>query len=496
MGIVRKQSIQSSILQYMGAGIGFINRTFLLTQFLPTDQVGIVSFILANALAYSQFGALGLPNVILRYFPFFRNKEQGHHGFFRWVMGMSFLGFLFITLNYVLLKPWIAGYFQENSAGFVEYYYYLVPLGFFAIYMEVMDAYLRSLFKTVVPVFIREVGQRLAVLVSVVVYALGWVDFGGFVILFVALVSSLSLVVVLYLLFLGQFHLGRRSGWRLKRMRAKMLRYSGFSYLSGISNMLIYTIDQWMLGGMKGMAEVGIYTTVFYVTSLILIPWKALAKISMPLLAEHWANNDLPAIQKLYQRTSLINLLTGSFLFLGIYINAPNLFRILPDDYAAGFMTLVYIGSTRVFIMTSGLNAYILLNSKRYVIDVVLSVLMIGLTIVTNFIFIPRFGIDGAALATLITFVSINLVRSILVFGFFRLHPLSGRMALVLAIAGIGFLSQFFIPYLGNVWLDILVRSVVFAVVYLGLTLGLRPVKDVNDFAVLVLKKLGLRKGK
>lgn len=496
MGIVRKQSIQSSVLQYMGAGIGFINRTFLLTQFLPTNEVGIVSFLLANALAYSQFGALGIPNVILRYFPFFRSKENGHHGFFRWIMGMGLLGFAFITLNFILLKPVIAGYFEQNSPGFVTYYYYLIPLGFFAIYMEIMDGYLRSLFKTVVPVFIREVGQRLVVLLSVVAYALGWVDFEGFVILFVALVSSLSLVVVAYLIFLGQFHITKRPAWRLQRMRGKMLRYSSFSYLSGISNMLIYTIDQWMLGGMKGMAAVGIYTTVFYVTSLILIPWKALAKISMPLLAEYWARNDLPAIQKLYQRTSLINLLTGSFLFLGIYINAGNLFRILPSEYAAGFMTLVYIGLTRVFIMTSGLNAYILLNSKRYVVDVVLSVLMIGLTITTNFILIPEYGIDGAALATLITFVSINLLRTIFVFGFFRLHPLSWRMVLVLIIAGAGFSAQYFIPVLENVFLDIAARSIAFSVVFLGLALGLRPVQDVNDFAVLVLKKLGLRKGK
>lgn len=496
MGIVRKQSVQSSVLQYVGAGIGFLNRIFLLTQFLPTAGVGITSFLLTNALMFSQFGALGLPTLILKYFPYFRRKESGHHGFFRWVMGVSIVGFLFVSLNFVIFKPTIAGYFAEKSSQFLDYYYYLIPLGFFAIYMEVFDAYLRSNFKTVVPFFIREVGQRLAVMLSVIVYALGWVDFEGFVILFVALVCSLSLVVVGYMIFLGQFHFRTRPGFRMKMLRGRMVRYAGFSYLSGISNMLIYTIDQWMLGGMEGMAAVGIYTTSFFVTSLILIPWKALAKITTPMVAEHWKDRNMPEIARLYRRTSLLNLLTGSFLFLGLYINADNLFRLLPPEYAAGLFTLVYIGLTRLFVMVTGLNAYILLNSDKYKWDVALSTLMIGVTIVTNYYLIPIYGIDGAALATLLTFVSVNIVRTFLVYGFFRLQPFSWRMLLVLGTAAAGFFAQFWLPYLGMVWLDIIVRSVVFTLVFGGLTLLLKPAPDVNDFAALILKRLGLAKGK
>ena len=496
MGIVRKQSIQSSVLQYAGAGIGFLNRIFLLTQFLPTAGVGITSFLLTNALIYSQFGALGLPTLILKYFPYFRRKESGHYGFFRWIMAISAIGFLFVTLNFVLFKPAISNYFEENSSQFLDYYYYLVPLGFFAIYFEVFDAYLRSNFKTVVPFFIREVGQRLAVTVSVIVFALDWVDFEGFVILFVTLVCSLSLVVILYLVFLGQFHVRTKGGFRMQMLRKRMLMYAGFSYLSGITNMLIYAIDQWMLGGMMGMAEVGIYTTSFFVTSLILIPWRALSKITTPLVAEHWKDKNLPEIDRLYKRTSLINLLAGSFLFLGLFINADNLFRLLPPEYAAGFFTLVYIGLTRLFVMVTGLNAYILLNSHRYKWDVALSTSMIGVTIVSNYFLIPIYEIDGAALATLTTFILMNTIRTALVYGFFKLQPFSWRMLLVLLAAGAGYLAQFWIPYLEAVWLDILVRSAVFTIVFGGLTLALKTTPDVNAFAVLVLKRLGIGKGK
>lgn len=492
MGIVRKQTVQSSVLQYMGAALGFVNRVFLLTQFLPAAGVGITSFLLTNAVMFSQFGAFGLPTLILKYFPYFRSKENGHHGFFRWIMLISGIGFLFVTLNFVLFKPIITDYFAEKSPDFLEYYYYLIPLGFFSVYMEVFDAYLRSNFKTVVPFFIREVGQRLAVMVAVIVFALGWVDFEGFVILFVILVCSLSLVVILYLFFLGQFHIGARPGFRIQMLQGRMLRYAGFSYLSGISNMLVYTIDQWMLGGMEGMAEVGVYTTSFFVTSLILIPWRALAKITTPMVAEHWKDRNMPEIQRLYQRTSLLNLLSGIFLFLGIFINADNLFRMLPPEFAAGYFTLVYIGLTRVFVMVTGLNAYILLNSDKYKWDVALSTLMIGVTVVTNYLFIPIYGIDGAALATLITFFTMNVLRTILVFGFFKLQPFSWGMLRVLIVSAGAYFAQFGLPYLGAVWLDIAVRSLLFVLVFAAGTLLLRASPDVNAFAVLVLKKIGL----
>ena len=102
----------------------------------------------------------------------------------------------------------------------------------------------------------------------------------------------------------------------------------------------------------------------------------------------------------------------------------------------------------------SGLNTFILINSRRYVWDVVLSIFMIGATIVTNYLLIPVYGIDGAALATMLNLIFINLMRTVLTYGFFRLQPFSWRMLTVLAISGGAFLAQYFIPQLNNVFLS------------------------------------------
>lgn len=494
MGIVRKQTIQSSLSYYLGAAVGFLNRTVVFTQFLPTDQVGLTSFLLANALLYSQFSALGLPNIILRYFPFFRDKERGHHRFFFWSLVISLVGFLFVTLHFVLFKPLISGYMAENSPQFVEYYYYLIPLGFFTLYMEIFDNYLRSLFKTVVPVFIREVGQRLMITVAVLVYAAGWVDFEGFVILFVVLASSVSLIMVAYLIYLGQFHITPGKSWRMRKLRGRLLKFGSFSYLSGISTLLIYTIDQWMLAGMKGMAEVGIYATSFYITSMLLIPWKALSKISSPLVPEHWKNKDMGAMQKLYRRTSMLSTMAGVFLFGGLMLSSDFIFSLMPDEYAQGLMVLFYIGLTRVFIMLTGLNGMILLTSKHYRWDLLLTIVAIGIAVASNYYLIEWRSVEGAAMATLLTFGFINLSRLVLVWFFFGLHPFSWRMGLTLVFAVLAYLVQWAIPVLDPLFLDFLVRGSVFTCIFGSLVLGFRIAPDVNDLAILMLRKAGLRR--
>ena len=129
-------------------------------------------------------------------------------------------------------------------------------------------------------------------------------------------------------------------------------------------------------------------------------------------------------MDRLYKRVSLINLAVGSLLFLLLTQNLPFLFSIVPKEYSAGITVLYIFSINRVFEMFTGLNGYILLTSKKYYYDIIITCVLVVLAICTNWFLIPIYGMNGAAFATLISISFYNITRLYFIWYFYKLHPL------------------------------------------------------------------------
>ena len=80
MGIIEKQATKNLIYSYLGAGLGFI--TILWSAHLLTPaQNGVTKLLVSYSMLFAQFANLGFTSVTIRLFPYFRNKDKGHHGF-------------------------------------------------------------------------------------------------------------------------------------------------------------------------------------------------------------------------------------------------------------------------------------------------------------------------------------------------------------------------------------------------------------------------------
>lgn len=71
----------------------------------------------------------------------------------------------------------------------------------------------------------------------------------------------------------------------------------------------------------------------------------------------------------------------------------------------------------------------ILITSKRYRYDFTFSILLVGLTVATNAALIPSLGMNGAAIATMITVVVYNLIRMAFVWKFSGYNLLQSKTA-------------------------------------------------------------------
>src|ERR1700712_3202925 len=127
MGIVKKQAYKNTIVSYVGMVIAYVNTVLLFPLFASTTsaEYGFYNLIISVSVLYSLISSMGVPSILAKYFPFYRTENRTHNGFIHLTAGLSVLGFIAVTIGYILFKQIILSAYAQNSPLFAEYYYYL-----------------------------------------------------------------------------------------------------------------------------------------------------------------------------------------------------------------------------------------------------------------------------------------------------------------------------------------------------------------------------------
>ena len=75
MGIIIKETIKTSIINYVGIIIGFVSVLFIQTEVLTEKDIGLVRLILDKALLILPFFMLGLHSVASRFYFYFETVD-------------------------------------------------------------------------------------------------------------------------------------------------------------------------------------------------------------------------------------------------------------------------------------------------------------------------------------------------------------------------------------------------------------------------------------
>jgi len=157
---------------------------------------------------------------------------------------------------------------------------------------------------------------------------------------------------------------------------------------------------------------------------------------------------------------------------------------------------IITIGAAKLFDMATGINGGIIMNSKYYRFDLYTNILLVILTVITNYLLIPPFGILGAAIATAFSIFVYNSIKMIFVWIKFSMQPFQWTAPVVLLIAAVCLMLSFELPYLFNFYLDVTLRSLLITVVFLGSILLFNLSDDLNSLVVESLRRAGDLLGK
>lgn len=491
MGIIIRQSFWNTLVSYAGVILGAINVIWLFPTILGDTQFGVTRLLLSASLIAAQVAQLGMGNVTFRFFPVFQDPSSGHRGFLKILLLVPVLGFLLYLALFILFRDTIASQFSQNAPLFVQYDLFLIPLVGFTLFFNVFDAWLRSVYRTVSGSILRDVVLRLMQMLAIGLYWLGLVDFYGFVVAFTAVHAVVLLFIVMWTWYCGELTLNSTYAPLTPSTNREMQIYAGYAIMGGISAIAIANIDLLMVGAFLGEAQAGYYAIAFFIGTFISIPERSISKISYPVIAQAFQNNDKALIASVYARTSLNQMIIGLLIFIGIWANIHNAIALLPDGFLVAKNVIVIISAAKLIDMATGANSIILLNSPWYKFDLVLNVLLVVLTIATNLLLIPTMGIDGAAWASFITISVYNATKFVYIKMKLGLQPFKPAILKVFVAGAVSYGVSAIMPAMASVLVDLVLRSAIITTLFGAIIISWKTSEDVTILWKSILGRIG-----
>ena len=418
MGVVIRQSIRGTIVNYVGIVVGFITTFFIVTAYLTQEEIGLTRVLIDAAVLFSSFAQLGTSSSIIRFFPYFKDENAKHNGFFFWTLIVPIVGFLVFLVVAKCLEGTIIQTFSKNSELFVTYYKFVFPLSLFMLYQTVFEANANVLMRIVVPKFVREVGVRVGLLVSYLLYGY-WhiIDLDGLVLAVCVIYLIAALIDFFYLLTLGKISFKPNVKVFTKPLLKDIVFYTLFLLLNAITVNVMPLLNTFFVSAGMGLSFTGIYAIANYIATVVEVPNRSLNAIVQPEISESIKNNDFQRAETLCKSVSLHLMLSSALIFIFIWINLDALFLLLPNGeaYEAGKSVVLILGIAKFFNSTLFVSSSALNYSKYYYWSLVFTVMLTTMAVVLNVMLIPRLGMDGAALSHLFSYLTYYLCLLIVI---------------------------------------------------------------------------------
>jgi O-antigen/teichoic acid export membrane protein len=492
MGIVIKQSIRTTLISYIGVIIGTFNVLWLYPKFLEPENIGIIRLLQDIPTILALFVQVGAFNLTDRFFNEFKNKEKGHNGFLSFITLYPLIGYSIFLISYFVFHDFWISIYATKSGLFTEYLIYILPLTFLMIYTSLLESYLRIHMDLVFSSFLREVVVRIFYSSFVLLYALKLIHF-DILILLITIGYGISLFLLLgYAKRLNILIFTRKIQLPYKGILSKMFSYAFFVVSGTAGSILAHKIDTIMLGAIsgteknEGLINIAVYSLAYYIGSVIEIPRKSLSQIAIPLLSKAYTTHNEAEVAPLYKKFSLIQLISGVFIFSLIWINVDYLFNFVPNAtlYRTGKFIILIIGIAKISDMITSINGEIILFSKHYKFNLVAVLFMAVCTITTSLLLIPKYKIMGAAIALAITIVLFNIIKTYYIWKKMKLSPFTASMIPLLLFLAVIILISYLLPYwestLFESFIQIILRSTIITIVFYIMIRKLKISEDLN----------------
>ncbi|MBN2542419.1 flippase [bacterium] len=448
---------------------------------LGPEKFGAINIALILVSIVSVISTLGLADGVLRFIPFYKgenNKKKLKNTFHLALTTSLYLGILMGFLIY-MFSGIIANEIFNNSElqNILKILSFGIP--FCALNMVLLahhQAFKRVKIQVFVYNFTENIG-KLAVVLFVFLTGMDLLNIPlGFNLVFLS--STIIYIVVLeYKVFPFFREKSEKVFWD-----KDLFDYSYPLLFNGIMNFIIFWTDIILIGALLSVYDSGIYNSCLLISSFILFAPELLLPIFLPTITELYASNNIKNVESTFKITAKWIQIASIFLFTVVLFLAKKLLvGFFGVTYSIGAEALVILAFGKTFLALSAtpLRAILMMGKSRIVFYT--TALCAGLNLLLNFILIPKYGIEGGAIAT-----SIALIIPVISYHYYthkllKLFPFNLKTILIFISAIIpGLILKFFNPIRLNGWINIFIQGTLYFILFCVL-LFLFRIFDEND---------------
>ncbi len=471
---------------------------FLLARAIGASGYGLYNLALSAGALFAGLSALGLDDAMVRYVAIQTRRcdEAGVWGTLQIGLGVSLAASLVMSATlFMAAEPLASGLFNESRlVPLLRVFAVIVP---FMTVSNVLAAVARGLKRMDYAALAENI-----VMSVVRVVLLGALMLVGLDVLVAALVFGIADVAATVTLLVcinrevplrGVFSAGARREYRA------VFRFAIPLWISGVLLQFRKNLEILLLGALSVASSVGLFAIVGRVNLLGHVVYRAVVTSVKPVLAELHSEGDRHELARVYRAsTRWTFMFTLPFILLMVLFPGPIL-SMFGQAFAAGATALIVLALAELANAGTGTCGSIIDTTGHTRVKLLNSLAWLAILFGTSMLLIPRWGVLGAAVASLVSTAAINAARVLEVWYFERIQPYD-RSFLKPATAGLSAyglgtaLNMAGSPNPGPV------RTVATAVLVLGayggVSLGLGLAAEDRMVIERVLRRLGARLGR
>jgi O-antigen/teichoic acid export membrane protein len=357
-------------------------------QYLGPVSFGEYSYALSFVLIFSTFAALGLDAIVTRSVVHDPHNEVIYLGTAFWLkIAGALISFILalLTIPFAQVTPTVSLYILIIASGMIfqafdviGFYFQAKVLSKYVSICKITQIFLSSLIK----------------IYLIMTHA----DLLWFVI--VVLMDQITLGLTL---FIAYSKVEKKFFYsKFNFTIAKKMLSDAWPLLGSALTFIIYTrIDQIMIGHMLDISQVGYFSAAVRLTDVASSIPAIITASLFPAILNAKKDSHSNYLSRIYNMHNILFYISLFIFFIAFFFAKEIIYLLFGEPYAASASILTILLFGNIFLAMAIVNYRILLAENLQIISMYRGVVGAVVNITLNLILIPRYGIQGAAFATL-----------------------------------------------------------------------------------------------
>ncbi|MFZ0251670.1 MAG: polysaccharide biosynthesis C-terminal domain-containing protein [Acidimicrobiales bacterium] len=193
--------------------------------------------------------------------------------------------------------------------------------------------------------------------------------------------------------------------------------------VASICSMALVWVDVLLVGYIVSLRMAGIYGVANRYMLVVTFALAAVGGTIGPQISRLLSRGRMADVQTLYQTATGWVMAVAWPMALTLAVFSPVFMRLFGVEFAAGDTALTILALMMLYVSATGNNVVVLVMTGLTTTSLWVGIFTITLNVGANLLLIPRFGIDGAAVAWAISLLASNVLINAILYRRFGLHP-------------------------------------------------------------------------